>query len=125
VLSFNRDDAFSAGCDDFLPKPFRESDLVEKLGLALGLTWLHAEPAAALAAATTAGTVMPPAADLEPLLAAVRRGEIATLRTLLEELRARRPECAGFVARAESLAREFQMENLQAWLEKSLVVPAA
>ncbi len=37
VLSFNRDDAFAAGCDDFLPKPFREEELLAKLELHLGL----------------------------------------------------------------------------------------
>jgi CheY-like chemotaxis protein len=31
VLSFNRDDAFAAGCDDFLPKPFREDRPARRL----------------------------------------------------------------------------------------------
>ncbi len=30
-LSFNRAAAFAAGCADFLPKPFRESDLLSQL----------------------------------------------------------------------------------------------
>ncbi|MEY2878462.1 MAG: Autoinducer 2 sensor kinase/phosphatase LuxQ, partial [Verrucomicrobiota bacterium] len=53
VLSFNRDDAFNAGFDDFLSKPFRESDLLEKLGLALRLEWTHT-PLDASANETTA-----------------------------------------------------------------------
>jgi signal transduction histidine kinase/DNA-binding NarL/FixJ family response regulator len=121
VLSFSRDDAFAAGCDDFLPKPFRETDLVEKLGLALGLTWEHEADSSAPA---TANGAAPSAADLGPLLAAVRRGEIAAVRSLLADLRARRPECAEFVARAEVFAREFQMENLRALLERGLSAPA-
>jgi CheY-like chemotaxis protein len=40
VLSFNREKAFAAGCDDFLPKPFREDDLLARLGLALQLEWI-------------------------------------------------------------------------------------
>jgi CheY-like chemotaxis protein len=114
VLGFNRDDAFAAGCDDFLPKPFRESELIDKLGRALGLAWVQAE-----AAAVPSAGAVPSPGELAPLLAAVRRGEIAAVRTLLGELRARRPECAEFVARADLLARDFQMENLRALLEHS------
>lgn len=118
VLSFSRDDAFAAGCDDFLAKPFREADLVEKLGLALNLTWIRETVSGAEDMASVA---IPTAAELEPVLGALRRGEIASVRTLLTELRARRPECADYLLRAENLAREFKMENLRVLLERGSV----
>jgi signal transduction histidine kinase/ActR/RegA family two-component response regulator len=117
VLSFSREDAFAAGCDDFLAKPFREGDLIDKLGLALHLDW-QLTPDGATAAA------VPPAAALAPILTAVRRGEIATVRTLLAELRASHPAGAEFVAAAEALAREFRMEQLRELLEKHVNAPA-
>lgn len=44
VLDFDPQIAFSAGCDDFLPKPFREQDLLDRLGRALKLTWKREIP---------------------------------------------------------------------------------
>ncbi|MDB4384977.1 ATP-binding protein [Opitutaceae bacterium] len=44
VLDFDPQIAFSAGCDDFLPKPFREQDLLDRLGRALKLTWKRTTP---------------------------------------------------------------------------------
>src|SRR6185503_13131659 len=41
VLPVNRDDAVAAGCDGFLAKPFRESDLLARLAVALHLTWIN------------------------------------------------------------------------------------
>jgi CheY-like chemotaxis protein len=121
VLSFSRDDAFAAGCDDFLAKPFREADLVEKLGLALNLVWIR-ETVSGAEKIVSAAT--PSATDLEPVMAALRRGEIASVRSLLADLRARRPEYADYLARAETLAREFKMENLRILLERGSVTSA-
>ena len=39
VLAFDPQIAFDAGCDDFLPKPFREGDLLDRLGRALKIRW--------------------------------------------------------------------------------------
>src|SRR5690606_6524079 len=39
VLSFDPQIAFDAGCDDFLPKPFRQDDLLDRLARTLKLTW--------------------------------------------------------------------------------------
>ena len=38
VISFDAAEARAAGCDDFLPKPFRTEDLIEKLGALLSAT---------------------------------------------------------------------------------------
>lgn len=39
VLNLNPDQALKAGCDDFLAKPFRERDLIRKVGRLLALEW--------------------------------------------------------------------------------------
>jgi CheY-like chemotaxis protein len=44
VLDFDPQIAFAAGCDDFLPKPFREQDLLDRLGRALKLVWRREKP---------------------------------------------------------------------------------
>jgi CheY-like chemotaxis protein len=121
VLSFNTDDAFAAGCDDFLPKPFRESDLIAKLGLHLSLHW-EREPIApapadfpeppAAGALTADAAVALPALDFGPLLAAAERGEIAALRRLLQELRAAHPHDPRLVE-LSTIAASYQMERLR------------
>jgi signal transduction histidine kinase/CheY-like chemotaxis protein len=121
VLSFNQDDAFAAGCDDFLPKPFRESELMQKLALHLGLTLTYDEAnAPAAPAPSSESDQFPPVASLESLLAAARRGEITQLRRLLAELQVTHPECRRFLERLEAPARAFQMERLREILEASL-----
>jgi signal transduction histidine kinase/DNA-binding NarL/FixJ family response regulator len=120
VLSFNRDDAFAAGCDDFLSKPFREEELLRQLALHLDLTPVHAAPAAASAA----DNVRPPPAEIEALLAIVRRGEINILRRRLAELRQTRPDCAGFLGELETLAASFRMEQIRRRLEETLTATA-
>ncbi|MBX3750918.1 MAG: response regulator, partial [Opitutaceae bacterium] len=122
VLSFNQDDAFAAGCDDFLPKPFRESELIQKLALHLNLDLITA-PAGAVAPAAAPATgaeTLPPADKLAALLAAAQRGEITQLRRLLADLRATHPECLAFIERLEGPARAFQMERLREILAASL-----
>ena len=115
VLSFNRDDAFAAGCDDFLSKPFREDELLRQLALHLDLTLRHAEEPP-----PATGAALPDPADLEALLAAARRGEITTLRRHLAELRTRRPDCADLLNELETLTASFRMELIRRRLETVL-----
>ena len=114
VLSFNRDEAFAAGCDDFLPKPFRESDLIARLALHLGLTLTHAENSASSSSTSSPriSNSTPTAADLSALLAAAQRGEIAKLRQLLAALRVTHPDDPA-LAELSALAAAYQMETLR------------
>jgi signal transduction histidine kinase/CheY-like chemotaxis protein len=128
VLSFNRDDAFAAGCDDFLPKPFREEDLLARLSLALRLDWKTAsEPAAA-----TPGSRPPfnettrlPSALLHELLAIAQRGEIVALRRRLTELRSSDAAADPLIDALEALAKSYRMERIRERLEQALSSPAS
>ena len=115
VLSFNRDDAFAAGCDDFLPKPFREADLTAKLALHLGLTLL--EEGAPTAPFADSARLTPKAETLRVLLDAARRGQIATLRRSAVELRGTH---AAFAQEVEGLLSSYQLEELRTRLEQKL-----
>jgi CheY-like chemotaxis protein len=122
VLSFNRETAFAAGCDDFLPKPFREDDLLARLGLALHLEWIGDTDRAAPAADSGPGTEntrteLSPAI-LEELLAVARRGEIAQLRRRLNELKG-----DPLVDALETIAKSYRMERIREILEQQLSQP--
>lgn len=41
VFNFDRQQSLEVGCDDFLPKPFWETELLEKLRIHLGLEWIY------------------------------------------------------------------------------------
>lgn len=123
VLSFNRDDAFAAGCDDFLPKPFREEDLLSRLSLALRLDWQSTPDPAALtpksaAPAPDSSTHLAPA-DLAELLAIAQRGEIVAFRRRLDELRARPGPVDPLVDALEALAKNYRMERIRELLERA------
>jgi CheY-like chemotaxis protein len=115
VLSFSRDDAFAAGCDDFLPKPFHEQELLDRLATHLGLTWTSTDSAAT----TRASAIEPPVSPetLASLLAIARRGEVAKLRERLTALRGTHP---AFAAEAGALLQAYRMEDLRALLDARL-----
>jgi signal transduction histidine kinase/CheY-like chemotaxis protein len=41
VFNFDRQQSREVGCDDFLPKPIREEDLLDRLQVHLGLEWVY------------------------------------------------------------------------------------
>ncbi len=122
VLSFNRDDAFAAGCDDFLPKPFREADLLSRLSLALRLDWQTSGEAPAPASASRSPFAEPTRLSVEildELLAIARRGEIIALRRRLAELRSPDGATDPLVDALDSLAKSYRMERIRERLEQA------
>ncbi len=118
VLSFNRDKAFAAGCDDFLPKPFREDDLLARVGLALRLEWIgDSQPATSRPSRSPFESVSTRLAllILQELLAIAQRGEIAQLRRRLEELRG-----DPLVDALDAIAKTYRMERIRELLERQL-----
>ncbi len=112
VLSFSREDAFAAGCDDFLSKPFREDDLLARIGQALQVEWIGDPGTAVPSSADPAPATTLSAAVIAELLASARRGEIAALRRRLGELRG-----DPLADALEALAKSYRMENIRALLE--------
>jgi signal transduction histidine kinase/CheY-like chemotaxis protein len=112
VLAFNRDDAFAAGCDDFIPKPFRASELRAKLQAALQLEWCGDTEAVAAPASRSTRLDR---SEVEDLLAIARRGEISALRRKLESLPA-----DSLVTELGQLARSYRMERIREVLERHL-----
>ncbi|MBL9210434.1 MAG: response regulator, partial [Opitutaceae bacterium] len=117
VLNFDPAEALAAGCDDFLPKPFREAELLAILGRVLQLAWIEgpvpaASPADPTGAAPGPGLAL---AELEELLAIARRGEIAVLRRRLEDA-PRDP----FVDELAALARTYRMDRIREMLTRQI-----
>ncbi len=128
VLTFNRDDAFAAGCDDFLPKPFRESDLLARIGTALNLRWLRGGsrspfPLGQTSAPTEEAPVLPAPVVVAELLALARRGDVRALRGRLAALKSDDPTSEAFTASLDSLASSYQMDRICLILEAAAKAP--
>ncbi len=120
VLSFSREHAFAAGCDDFLPKPFREDDLLARLGLALQLEWIGAEHGVR---AESRAPFPVPESSLRPeivaeLLTMTQRGEIGALRRRMAELKG-----DPLIDTLETMAKAYRMERIRELLESQLPRP--
>jgi CheY-like chemotaxis protein len=106
VLTFNLTAAAQAGSQDFLPKPFANSQLIGLLTQYLGLTWREE-------AATAGGTDKLSAEFLSPLLAAADAGDITALRAVLQAARAGQPSASSFIDQLEKHAAAYQLERVR------------
>ncbi len=113
VLSFDPQTAFDAGCDDFLPKPFREADLLQRLGRGLRLNWNYA---------STRPDSNPPFDPSQPsphlgeLQAAAARGDIKRVRQALAAIREAGALPADRLFELEQAAAGYQMDLLRSKL---------
>lgn len=112
VLTFGADDARRAGCDDFLPKPFRTGELLEKIGRLLALDWRESESNPPFPSAPAAPTPLPAEtrAALRELLAA---GDLAPFAARLALLRAAHPDSAAALDELAAAAAGFQLARLR------------
>lgn len=112
VFPSDRHEATNAGCDDFVPKPFAETQLWATVGRVLNLTWLTGRASVAPAAAAPDL----PAALVAELLAQVEQGDVGNLRGTLARCRSEYPAQAAWIARLEELAATYDLERVGAQL---------
>lgn len=115
--------ALQAGCDDFLGKPFREDDLLDKLGRLLGIAWIT-EPVE-----RRPGTG-PPAKDwkedsgcmdsatLERLLSMARSGDVVALREAVSSLPEEEVYAQELADQLRPLLRNYRMREIRDYLQR-------
>ncbi|MDY6940155.1 MAG: ATP-binding protein [Cyanobacteriota bacterium] len=119
VFNFNRQKSSEVGCRDFLPKPVRESQLLELLQKYLGVRWIYdregkleEEKLDGENPGDTSELIVPPAAEILALYEAAQIGHIERIKheaTRLGELDARyRP----FTQQVMELACSFEDEEI-------------
>ncbi|WP_299815685.1 ATP-binding protein [uncultured Roseibium sp.] len=112
--------------DDYLVKPVRLNDLLEKLHLALKLVWRTDEPQSrtALQDYTPAGppefdsAALPSEESLGMLKQLSSIGYMRGIRAKLDDIEAHEPHAAGFVAHMRELIREFDLTRYDKLLER-------
>jgi signal transduction histidine kinase/CheY-like chemotaxis protein len=118
VLSANaypadRAAAIQAGCNDFLAKPIQVGDLLYKLKLHLGLTWICQNEEPDLSIAADEALQLPPAEMLQKLQAFVRIGDLLGLNKKLDELIKDNPEYKPLSLRIKTLTSEFRLAEIK------------
>jgi signal transduction histidine kinase/ActR/RegA family two-component response regulator len=122
ALGFTRDDAVRIGCDDHLPKPFREAELLGLLERQLALEWIRGANATPVAAPGV-DVPQPDRAQAAELLGFARRGDANGLRQALARLRVTVPQLAAFAEEMESLVARYRMHDIRQRLEALAAEP--
>ena len=119
VFDFNQQQSQEVGCDSFLPKPFREAELLEKLRVHLGLEWVYEEGTAAEAIdieqeRESAGDsiVPPPAEDIAVLSDLAMRGDLKGIIDRADRLEAFDKQWVPFATHLRQLAKNFEDEQI-------------
>ncbi|MGE4481396.1 ATP-binding protein [Acidocella sp.] len=119
MISGNLHDAArqgDTGYDAFLAKPIDLRALLDKIGLLLGLDWVHEQPKPQIAAPVIP-TALPEEDVLEELRQLARIGYVRGLEARLRELEAADPALAPFCAQLTVWLRGFELKRMLAWLE--------
>ncbi len=116
VFESDRQQAIAAGCDDFLPKPFKEDQLLAVLGRVLGLEWIFGTPSSGIDIADTTADAenAPPAEEIDAMLELSRRGDILGIKKRLVALQTTPGGgCGPFVRGLEPLVASYQMDRIR------------
>jgi CheY-like chemotaxis protein len=116
---YTREEAINAGCSEFLPKPIRSLELLDRLGRLLGLEWLETTgPASAAADRPTADSnAAIDAAHAADLYDLAMKGEVKELISRAEAAMEADPDGAPVYEELRRLARNFDMKAVRRRLD--------
>ncbi|PSM47054.1 serine/threonine protein kinase [Chroococcidiopsis sp. CCALA 051] len=127
VFDFDRQQSQAVGCDDFLPKPVRETDLLEKLRIHLGLQWIYEEESTekaldnSSASELAAGAIVPPPAEeMVKLLDLAMRGDIRGIIEQAVRIEALDRRYRPFALHLRQLAKSYKEKQILEFVKKYL-----
>ncbi|HEY9652865.1 MAG TPA: cache domain-containing protein [Coleofasciculaceae cyanobacterium] len=124
--AFDRDhrQSLAAGCNDFISKPIRSRELLEKLRRHLGLEWLYESleqsqqttvpPQESLNVSMSS----PPAEDLNILYKLALVGDILGIQEQATTLEQKDEQLAWFTSQLRQLSKNFQVKKLQEFIRQ-------
>ena len=119
VLDQTRARSIAAGCDDYLSKPIRLPDLLQKMQTRLHLTWVYADPSATAHVEAAPQPLRPPSqAILAELVNLAMMGDVLALQERALALKTEDPNLTPFAEKLDELAQNFLIEELQAFLKR-------
>jgi signal transduction histidine kinase/CheY-like chemotaxis protein len=125
VFDFNQQQSQDVGCDGFLPKPFREAELLEKLRVHLGLEWVYEEGTVAKATdsererkSVEESIVAPPTEEIAALLDLAMRGDLKGIVERAAYLEALDKQYVPFANHLRQLAKDFEDEKILKFVQQ-------
>ena len=118
AFDFNRQDAISAGCTDFLPKPIQAEKLFEQLQVYLSIEWVYAaKPAVEESIAQEGPPLIPlPQEELTSLLELAKGGKIGAIRKHLAKIEQLDDQYQPFIEELRKISKSFDMGQLTKYL---------
>jgi CheY-like chemotaxis protein len=112
----------SAGCDDFIRKPFREAEIYEKLSRHLGVEFIYAPQIVPTVSNEESVKLTAEAIEVLPetwqadFYQAVLALDLSAMIQAIEVIRPQHPQIATYLT---ALANQFQYDKIQSLLEKT------
>lgn len=122
TLEEDRAIVLSAGCDDFVRKPFREADVLDAMNKHIGVRYIYDEPANELNptpiefdALTLATFNALPASWIDELHQAVAAADSEWALSLIEQLEAKDTTLAKVLSK---LVNDFEFDRIEGWIDQ-------
>ncbi|MDZ7961346.1 MAG: ATP-binding protein [Aulosira sp. DedQUE10] len=117
VAQIDQQMSLAAGGDDFLAKPVQADELFNLLAHHLNLTWVYAETELNT---SSQSLISPPVEDLQQLLELLHDGLFKQLAEVAEQIGQKSDRYQPFVQQVLQLAKQFQEEKLEQFLQQHL-----
>ncbi len=118
VFDFDLNKSKEAGCNDFLPKPIRITELLEKLRIHLELEWFYEDGEPLVCKSNTEenspqSLVAPPAEEVAALLTLAMKGDLKGIVERVTHLEELDVKYATFSSELRQLAKGFQVKKIR------------
>jgi predicted ATPase/signal transduction histidine kinase/FixJ family two-component response regulator/tRNA A-37 threonylcarbamoyl transferase component Bud32 len=133
VFEFDQQQSLKVGCNDFLPKPIREDDLLQKLQEHLKLEWIYEneseigkpfkardkqDNSQASSASTAPEFLIPPPEEIAIFLDLVKRGDLRGIAKRATQLEESNQQCSPFATHLRQLAKGFKGRQILKFLQQ-------
>jgi len=135
AFDMDRQQSRNVGCDDFLPKPIREAELLERLSLHLKLEWIYEESSAerkdsarptlpegqspqAPKTQDASPLIAPPAEEIADLLHLAMMGDLKAIAQQAAKLETLDPQLAPFATHLRQLVKGFRARQIREFIEQ-------
>ncbi|KJH69589.1 hybrid sensor histidine kinase/response regulator [Aliterella atlantica] len=123
VFDMDRQQSQDVGCNDFIPKPIREAELIKQLGLYLKLEWIYEDAKcvpkdSAQAILLNAQTIAPSVEEMSVLLDLAMMGDLKAIAERAARLQTLDPQWMPFAAHLIQLAKAFRRRQILEFIKQ-------